>query len=147
MHQRIYCPDCEKTAQSMGDSVYRSYTWKKKNHIPGTSVVFSVCKELLRLNTKKTTQLKNVPEICTDISPKKIKKWCRHMKRCLAWLVTGCCRSVATLYPTLCDPMYCSTPGFPAPSPSPGVFPSPCPLNQWCRPTISFSVALFSFCL
>ena len=33
------------------------------------------------------------------------------------------------------------------PSPSPRVCPSSCPLNQWCHPTISSSVALFSFCL
>ena len=33
------------------------------------------------------------------------------------------------------------------PSPSPEVCPSSCPLNQWCHPTISFSVTLFSFCL
>ena len=32
------------------------------------------------------------------------------------------------------------------PSPSPGVCPSSCPLNQWCHPTISSSVA-FPFCL
>ena len=35
----------------------------------------------------------------------------------------------------------------PCPSPSPMVCPSSCPLNQWCHPTISFSVTLFSFCL
>ena len=35
----------------------------------------------------------------------------------------------------------------PCPSPSPGVCPSACPLNQWCHPTISFSITLFSFCL
>ena len=35
----------------------------------------------------------------------------------------------------------------PCPSPSPGVCPSSCPLNQWCHPTISASVALFSLCL
>ena len=35
----------------------------------------------------------------------------------------------------------------PCPSPFPGVLPSSCPLNQWCHPTISSSVALFSFCL
>ena len=35
----------------------------------------------------------------------------------------------------------------PCPSPSPGVYPSSCPLNQWCHPTISSSFALFSFCL
>ena len=35
----------------------------------------------------------------------------------------------------------------PCPSPSPRVCPSSCPLNRWCHPTISSSVALFSFCL
>ena len=34
----------------------------------------------------------------------------------------------------------------PCPSPSPQVCPSSCPLNWWCHPTISPSVALF-FCL
>ena len=34
----------------------------------------------------------------------------------------------------------------PCPSPSPGVCPRSCPLNQWCHPTISSSVTLFSFC-
>ena len=35
----------------------------------------------------------------------------------------------------------------PCPSPSPGVCPSLCPFHRWCHPTISSSVALFSFCL
>ena len=35
----------------------------------------------------------------------------------------------------------------PCPSSSPGVCPSSHPLNQWCHPTISPSVDLFSFCL
>ena len=35
----------------------------------------------------------------------------------------------------------------PCPSPSPRVCPSSCPLHQWCHPTISPSVTLFSFCL
>ena len=33
------------------------------------------------------------------------------------------------------------------PSPSLEVCPSSCPLNQWCHPTLSSSIALFSFCL
>ena len=33
------------------------------------------------------------------------------------------------------------------PSPSLGVCPSSCPLNQWCYSTISSSAAPFSFCL
>ena len=35
----------------------------------------------------------------------------------------------------------------PCPSPSPGVCSSSCPLSRWCHPTISASVAPFSFCL
>ena len=35
----------------------------------------------------------------------------------------------------------------PCPSPTPGVHPSPCPLSQWCHPTLSSSVVPFSFCL
>ena len=35
----------------------------------------------------------------------------------------------------------------PCPSPTPGVHPNPCPLCQWCHPTISSSVIPFSSCL
>ena len=35
----------------------------------------------------------------------------------------------------------------PCPSPCPGVCPSSCPLHQWCHPTSSSFVTLFSFCL
>ena len=35
----------------------------------------------------------------------------------------------------------------PCPSLSPRVCPSSCPLKQWCHPTFSSSVTLFSFCL
>ena len=58
----------------------------------------------------------------------------------------SCC-SVAKSYPTLWDPMDWSTPGFPVPSSSPRVWPSSCPLNQLCHPTISSSVTLYSTCL
>ena len=34
----------------------------------------------------------------------------------------------------------------PCPSPTPGVHPNPCPLTQWCHPTISSSVIPFSSC-
>ena len=34
----------------------------------------------------------------------------------------------------------------PGPSPTPGVHPNPCPLSQWCHPTISSSVVPFSSC-
>ena len=35
----------------------------------------------------------------------------------------------------------------PCPSPTPGVHPNPCPLSQWCHPTISSSVVPFFSCL
>ena len=35
----------------------------------------------------------------------------------------------------------------PCPSPTPGVYPNPCPLSQWCHLTISSSVIPFSSCL
>ena len=34
----------------------------------------------------------------------------------------------------------------PCPSPTPRVHPNPCPLSQWCHPTISSSVIPFSSC-
>ena len=35
----------------------------------------------------------------------------------------------------------------PCPSPTPGAYSNPCPLRQWCHPTISSSVIPFSSCL
>ena len=32
----------------------------------------------------------------------------------------------------------------PCPLPTPGIYPNPCPLSQWCHPTISSSVIPFS---
>ena len=34
----------------------------------------------------------------------------------------------------------------PCPSPTPGVYPNPCPSSWWCHPTISSSVVPFSSC-
>ena len=34
----------------------------------------------------------------------------------------------------------------PCPSPTPRVYPNPCPLSRWCHPTISSSVIPFSSC-
>ena len=59
------------------------------------------------------------------------------------------CCSVTQPWPTLCDPMDCSTPGFPVLhylSKLHLLSLDPCPLNQWCHPTISFSSAPFSSC-
>ena len=34
----------------------------------------------------------------------------------------------------------------PCPSPTPGVYPNPCPSSQWCHPAISSSIIPFSSC-
>ena len=61
--------------------------------------------------------------------------------------LTSALSSVQSLsrVPTLCDPLNRSTPGL-SPSPTAGVYPNPCPLSQWCHPTISSSVVPFSSC-
>ena len=57
------------------------------------------------------------------------------------------CYSVALLYLTLCNPIDCSTPGLPCPSPSPGAYSDSCLLSQWCHLTILSPVIPFSSCL
>ena len=54
--------------------------------------------------------------------------------------------SVAQLCPTLCNLMDCSTPRFPVHYQLMECSNS-CPSSQWCHPTISSSVILFSSCL
>ena len=54
--------------------------------------------------------------------------------------------SVAQACPTLCDPYEQQHARPPSPSPTPGVHPNPCPLSQWCHPTISSSVVSFTSC-
>ena len=56
-----------------------------------------------------------------------------------------CWCSVTQSVPILCNPRNAAR-QIPCPSPSPGVCPSSCSLHQWCRPAISSSDALFSFC-
>ena len=58
----------------------------------------------------------------------------------------SCC-SVAQLCPTLWDPMGCSMPGSPCPSPSPRVCSDSCPWSQWCYLTFLSSASPLSFCL
>ena len=60
-------------------------------------------------------------------------------------VVSLCCCSVTKLYWTLCDPVNCSMPGLSAHHYLPECS-NLCPLSQWYHPTISSSVAPFSFC-
>ena len=58
-------------------------------------------------------------------------------------------RSVQFSYSVLSDSLRSHEPQHtrpPCPSPTPGVHPNPCPLCQWCHPTISSSVVPFSSC-
>ena len=69
------------------------------------------------------------------------------LQECPVEPVESCCYcSVTQSFLTFCNPMDCSMPGFPCPSPSPGVCSNSCSLSQWCQPTISSSVTLFSSC-
>ena len=52
--------------------------------------------------------------------------------------------SVTQFYPTLCDPMDCSTPGFPVHHQLPEFTQTQRPSSQWFHPTISSSVIPFS---
>ena len=58
-----------------------------------------------------------------------------------------CCSSIAQSCLTLCDPMDCSTPGFPVLHCLPEFAHNWCPLSHWCYLTISSSAGPLSFCL
>ena len=66
---------------------------------------------------------------------------------CMRWWAFSF-SSVAQSYLTLCSlwlhELQHTRP--PCPSPTPRVYPNPCPLSQWCHPTISSSVVPFSPC-
>ena len=63
----------------------------------------------------------------------------------MSWLYLYCCCSVSKSSLTLCNPMNCSTPGFPVLHYLPE-FAHSCALSRWCHPTVSSSVATFSSC-
>ena len=54
--------------------------------------------------------------------------------------------SVSQSHPTLCDPMDCSTPGFPVHHQL-WNYSNSYPSSRWCHPTISSPVVPFSSCL
>ena len=56
-----------------------------------------------------------------------------------------CCCSVAKLCLALCNPCGLQHARPLCPSPSLGVCPSSCPLNQWCHPSISSVTLFFSY--
>ena len=54
--------------------------------------------------------------------------------------------SVTEMCPTLRDPMNCSMPRPPCPSPTSRVYPNSCPVSRGCHPTIPSSIVPFSSC-
>ena len=58
-----------------------------------------------------------------------------------------CCCSAAKLRLIVCSPMDCSTPGFPVHHHLLEFCSNSWSIDQWCHPTISFSVVPFSSCL
>ena len=61
-------------------------------------------------------------------------------------LLVYCCCLVTKSCPTLCDPMDCSIAGSSVLHHLLELAQTPCPLSQWCNPTISSSVVPFSSC-
>ena len=50
-------------------------------------LISKIYKQLIQLNTRKTTQSKNGQKTQTDISPKKTDRWLTNMKRCSTSLI------------------------------------------------------------
>ena len=70
-----------------------------------------------------------------------------HFLRCSYLMVTH--QSVQFSHSVVSDSLPSHEPQHsrpPCPSPTPGVYPNPCPLSWWCHPTISSSVIPFSSC-
>ena len=63
------------------------------------------------------------------------------------WLVSSPCSPVQFSHSVVSDSLRPHEPQHarpPSPSPTPRVYPNPCPLSQWCHPTISSSIIPFS---
>ena len=104
--------------------------------------------EELWISWGRTLNLSNlVPPYC---GPQGSLSWTSslHPSIRLIWVggEQGQFSSVAQSCPTLCNPMDCSTPGFPVHHQLPELTQTR-PLSQWCQPTISSSVIPFSSCL
>ena len=76
-----------------------------------------------------TLNLTSIQHICICHSPGAEKSPAVHTSLRVKGHPFPCCCSVIKSCPTLCDPMDCSTPGLPCPSPSPRVCPSSCSLH------------------
>ena len=70
---------------------------------------------------------------------------CFHINE--MWFLLFLCQSVSSVTQsclTLWNPMDCSMPSIPGPSPTPRVYSNSCPLSWWCHRAISSSVTHFT---
>ena len=86
-----------------------------------------------------TTHKVRIYKACHEASSPWGPKGTTHKNVCF-----GCCSLAHFVW--LFVTLWTATHQLPCPSPSPRVCSNSCPLSWWCHPTISFSVAPFSFC-
>ena len=79
----------------------------------------------------------------------KKNKFCHLQQHGWTWRVLCLVKSVQFSRSVVSDSLRPHEPQHtrpPCPSPTPGVYPNPCPLSRWCHSTISSSVIPFSSC-
>ena len=124
----------EKTKLSGNIHVYIPFS-KRPSSIPNHSLIHCVTlSKWLKLSGLQCPLSDTDIHLCAIYR----RQWCSGC------LINSkfCCRSIAQSCRTLCDPMDCSTPGFPIPQYL-RVCSNSFPLSQCCHPNISSSVIPF----
>ena len=111
--------------------------------------IFNKDLKIYATQCKKKIQLKNGQKICTDIffSSKKLFRWPADTWK--GWSISLIISSVQFSRSVLSSslrPHESQHARPPCPSPTPRVYPNPCPSSWWCHPAISSSVIPFSSC-
>ena len=110
------------------------YTALSSQTIPGSFSLFALQKE-----GHRATELPDSITGLPDTSLWLFLKWCKRKKnQSVQFSLSVVSNSLRPHEPQHVRP--------PCPSPTPGVYSNPCPLNWWCHPTISSSAVPFSSC-